>query len=150
MKVLLTADVKGSGKKGELVNVSDGYARNYLIPKGLAREANAQAVNEYNTKKSAQAHKIEMEKKAAQETKEKIEGKTVKLTAKAGANGKLFGSVTSKEIAEAVGSAFGVSIDKRKITLDADIKAFGTYEAEIKLYTGISAKVYVMVSEENA
>lgn len=146
MKVILKADVKGLGKKGQLVNASDGYARNFLFPKNLAAEANAQAMSELKNKEDSEKYRIATEKAAAQAAKEKIEGKTVKLTAKAGQNGKLFGSVTSKEISEKLKSDFDISVDKRKIVVD-DIKSFGTYEAEVKLYTGISAKIYVTVGE---
>ena len=147
MKVVLLADVKGSGKKGELVNVSDGYARNFLFPRKLAKEANAQAMNELKNAQAAAEHKIQVEKDNANAAKEKLDGRSVKITAKAGQGGKLFGSVTSKEIAEAVKAQYQVAIDKRRIE-SADIKAFGTFEAEIKLYTGISAKLYVVVGEE--
>ena len=147
MKVVLLTDVKGSGKKGELVNVSDGYARNFLLPRKLAKEANAQAMNELKNAQAAAEHKIQVEKDNANAAKEKLDGKSVKITAKAGQGGKLFGSVTSKEIAEAVKAQYQVAIDKRRIE-SADIKAFGTFEAEIKLYTGISAKLYVVVGEE--
>ncbi len=147
MKVVLLTDVKGSGKKGELVNVSDGYARNFLFPRKLAKEANAQAMNELKNAQAAAEHKIQVEKDNANAAKEKLDGKSVKITAKAGQGGKLFGSVTSKEIAEAVKAQYQVAIDKRRIE-SADIKAFGTFEAEIKLYTGISAKLYVVVGEE--
>ncbi len=147
MKVVLLADVKGSGKKGELVNVSDGYARNFLFPRKLAKEANAQAMNELKNAQAAAEHKIQVEKDNANAAKEKLDGRSVKITAKAGQGGKLFGSVTSKEIAEAVKAQYQVEIDKRRIE-SADIKAFGTFEVEIKLYTGISAKLYVVVGEE--
>ncbi len=146
MKVILKADVKGLGKKGQLVNASDGYARNFLFPKNLAAEANAQAMSELKNKEDSEKYRIATEKAAAQKAADKIGGKTVKLTAKAGQNGKLFGSVTSKEISEKLKSEFDISVDKRKIVMD-DIKAFGTYEAEIKLYNGISAKIYVNVGE---
>ncbi len=146
MKVILKQDVKGLGKKGELVNASDGYARNFLFPKGLAAEANAQAMSEFKNKQQAEKYKIETETAAAKAAAERISGKTVHITAKAGQNGKLFGSVTSKEIAEKVRAEFGIETDKRKIIVD-DIKQFGTYEFEIKLYQGISAKLYVMVGE---
>lgn len=146
MKVILKQDVKGLGKKGELVNASDGYARNFLFPKGLAAEANAQAMSEFKNKQQAEKYKIETETAAAKAAAERISGKTVHITAKAGQNGKLFGSVTSKEIAEKVRDEFGIETDKRKIIVD-DIKQFGTYEFEIKLYQGISAKLYVMVGE---
>ena len=146
MKVILKADVKSLGKAGELVNASDGYARNFLIPKGLAVEANSTAMNEFkNREKAAKFHKQE-EIKAANEVKDRLDGKTVKLFAKAGANGKLFGSVTSKDVASAVEKEFKVAVDKRKIVMD-DIKAFGTVQAEIKVYQGISAKIFVMITE---
>lgn len=146
MKVILKQDVKGLGKKGELVNASDGYARNFLFPKGLAAEANAQAMSEFKNKQQAENYRIETETAAAKAAAERISGKTIHITAKAGQNGKLFGSVTSKEIAEKVKAEFGIETDKRKIIVD-DIKQFGTYEFEIKLYQGISAKLYVMVGE---
>ncbi|MBC8570068.1 50S ribosomal protein L9 [Zongyangia hominis] len=148
MKVILTQDVQGSGKKGQVVNVSDGYAKNFLLKKGMAIEATTQNMNVLKTKQAAQDHKIAMEKKACEEAAQKINGKTVKLTAKAGAGGKLFGSVTAKEIAEAIQKQYGAQVEKRKIALDADIKAFGTYEFEVKLYQGISAKMYAQVSDE--
>lgn len=148
MKVILLADVKGAGKKGELVNASDGYARNYLIPRKLAKEANAQAMNELKNAEASKQHKIQVEKDNATAAAEKIREKTIKLTAKAGQGGRLFGSVTAKEIAEELNRQFSVEIDKRKIELDGEIKAFGTYPCEVKLYAGISAKVYVVVSEE--
>ena len=147
MKVILKADVKGSGKAGQLVNVSDGYARNFLLPKGLAMEANAQAMNDFKNKEQAAKHRQEMEIKAAKEAAAALAGKTVKISAKAGQGGKLFGSVTSKEVAEALGTQLGVEIDKRKIAMDGDIKAFGTYEAQVRLYTGITADIYVLVGE---
>ncbi len=147
MKVILQADVKSLGKKGELVNTSDGYARNFLFPKGLAVEANASAMNDFNNKEKAkQYHKAE-EIKAANAVKDKLDGKTVKLTAKAGANGKLFGSVTSKDVAAKLKADFGEDIDKRKITMQ-DIKAFGTVQADVKIYQGVVARIFVQVSEE--
>ena len=148
MKVVLLADVKGSGKKGELVNVSDGYARNFLFPKKLAKEANAQAMNELKNAEEAKAYKIKTDTENAQKAAQVLEGKTVKLTAKAGQGGRLFGSVTAKEIAEAVKQQFKVEVDKRKIVIDGDIKAFGTYHCEVRLYTGVSAKIFVMVGEK--
>ena len=126
MKVILTQDVKGSGKKGELINAADGYARNFLLPKGLAVEANNQAMDELKAKE--------------------LEGKTVQIKAKAGAGGKLFGAVTNKEVAEAIQKQYNVTVDKKKVTI-GEIKAFGRYTAEIKLYTGISAKMGVEVGE---
>ncbi|MFR6064808.1 MAG: 50S ribosomal protein L9 [Eubacterium sp.] len=146
MKVILKQDVKNLGKKGELVNTSDGYARNYLFPRGLAVEANAAAMNDFNNKESAKKFHKEEEIKAAKADAAKLEGKTVKLSAKAGANGKLFGSVTAKDISAEIKSSLGIDVDKRKISVD-DIKQFGTFEAEIKVYQGISAKIFVQVSE---
>lgn len=146
MKVILKADVKGLGKKGQLVNASDGYARNFLFPKNLAVEANAQAMSELKNKENAEKFRIATETAAAQKNAERINGKTIKLTAKAGQSGKLFGSITSKEVSEKLKAEYDITVDKRKISMD-DIKAFGTFEAEVKLYTGISAKIYVMVGE---
>jgi len=146
MKVILKADVKSLGKKGDLVNTSDGYARNFLFPKGLAIEADAQAMNEFNNKETAKKfHKAE-EIKAANELKDRIEGKTFKVAAKAGANGKLFGSVTAKDVSAAIKEEMGENIDKRKISMQ-DIKAFGTTQIEVKVYQGITAKVFVQVVE---
>ena len=146
MKVILTKDVKGLGKKGEMVNAADGYARNFLFPRGLAAEASAQALTELKNREQAAEHKLAVDTQNARDAASKISGKTVKISAKAGQNGKLFGSVTSNEVAEMVKNQFGIETDKRKITMD-DIKAFGTYEAEIKLFQGISAKIYVQVCE---
>ncbi len=146
MKVVLKQDVKGLGKKGELVSTSDGYARNFLFPKGLACEANAQSMTELKNREQAEKYRIATETAAAKKAAEEISGKTIRITAKAGANGKLFGSVTSKEIAEKISNEFGIKTDKRKIVVE-DIKQFGTYEFEIKLYQGISAKLFVMVGE---
>ncbi len=147
MKVILTQDVKSLGKKGELVNASDGYARNFLFPRKLAVEANAQAMNELKNREAAEKFRLETELKNAKETAAKIDGKTVKLTAKAGQGGRLFGSVTAKEVAEQIKAQFGVDIDRRKISM-SDIKSFGTFNAEIKVYNGVSAAIYVMVGEE--
>ena len=146
MKVILKQDVKGSGKAGELVNVSDGYARNFLFPKNLAKEANASAMNELNTKAAAVAFHYEEDKAAAKALADKINGTTVTLRAKAGANGKLFGSITSKEIAAELGKLLGETIDKKKLTV-ADIKNYGEYTATIKLFTDIAASFTVKVSE---
>ncbi len=146
MKVILKADVKGQGKAGQIVNVSDGYARNFLFPKGLAVEANASSMGELNSKNAAAAHHIEEEKQAARNTAAKIEGKVIVIKAKAGAGGKLFGSVTSKEVAEEVKKQLGVEIDRRKLNMN-DIKSFGDFPAEVKLYNGITAKLTVKVNE---
>ena len=146
MKVVLTQDVKGLGKKGELVNTSDGYARNFLFPRKLAMEANAQAMSELKNREAAEKHRIDTEIAAAKANAAKLEGKTVKLTAKGGAGGKLFGSVTSKDVAGLIAKEYGIALDKRKVVVE-DIKAFGTYPVEVKLYNGISASMYVSVQE---
>lgn len=146
MKVVLLQDVKGLGKKGELVNTSDGYARNFLFPRKLAMEANSQAMSELKNREAAEKHRIDMEIAAAKASAEKLEGKTVRLTVKAGANGKLFGSVTPKDVAAAIAQQFSIELDKRKVVVE-DIKAFGTYPVEVKLYNGISAAMFVMVGE---
>ncbi len=146
MDVILKADVKGLGKKGQKVKASDGYARNFLFPKGLAVEANAQSLTELRNREQSNQHKIDVEVAAANESKAKIQGKTVKMTAKAGNNGKLFGSVTAKEVAAEIAKQFSVKVDKRKITMD-DIKNFGSYKIEVKLYTNIVAEMTVMVGE---
>ncbi len=146
MKVVLKQDVKNLGKKGELVNTSDGYARNYLFPRGLASEANAQAMSELKNKEDAERYRIKVETEKAQASCDKLNGQTIKFTATAGQGGRLFGSVTTKEIAEKIKKDFDIDVDKKKITVD-EIKAFGTYNAEIKLYQGISAQVYIFVGE---
>jgi large subunit ribosomal protein L9 len=148
MKVILLEDVQGSGKKGDLVNVSDGYAKNFLFKRGLAKEANAQNIAERQAAEDAKARRVQKEIDAAKKLAEDIGGKTVKISAKAGSAGKLFGTVTSKEIADEVQKQLGVEVDRRRVTLDADIKAVGSYEIEIKLYTGVSAKLYVVVVGE--
>ncbi|MBE6844480.1 MAG: 50S ribosomal protein L9 [Ruminococcus sp.] len=148
MKVIFLQDVKGSGKKGEVKNVSDGYARNFLIGKGLAVEATAKNMNLLDGQKASAQHKKDVEKQNAEEIAAAINGKTVKAVAKAGNGGKLFGSVTAGNIAELIEKQFGKKIDKKKISLKTDIKNFGTYEVDIKLYTGVNAKVTVDVTEE--
>ncbi len=145
MKVILLQDVKGQGKKGELVNVSDGYARNFLFPKNLAKEANAAAMAEFNSKAAAVTYHYEQDKAAAKALAEKIQDSKVEIKAKAGANGKLFGSITSKEIAAELGKLLGITIDKKKLTV-ADIKNYGEYTATIKLFTDISATFTVAVT----
>ena len=146
MKVILQQDVKSLGKKGDLVNASDGYARNFLFPKGLAIEANSSAMNDFNNKEASKKFHTAEEIKAAKADADKLDGKTFKLKAKAGANGKLFGSVTSKDVSKQIKEELGIDVDKRKIVMP-DVKAFGTVQAEIKVYQGISAKIFVQVSE---
>lgn len=129
------------------MNVSDGYARNFLFPRDLAVPADAQAMNDLKNKEEAARHHLEMEKKNAEDTARLLTGKTLKLSAKAGQGGRLFGSVTTKEAADELKKQFGVEVDKRKIEM-ADIKAFGSYQAVIKLAQGITASMTVMVGEQ--
>ena len=147
MEVLLKSDVKGLGKKGEKVSVSEGYARNFLFPRGLAAEMNAQLMSELKNKESSEKFKADEELKAAKNFASKINGQTVVIKAKGGANGKLFGSVTAKEIANIVTTKFSVKVDKRKISVD-DIKAFGTYNAQVRLHPRVTADFKVQVTEE--
>jgi large subunit ribosomal protein L9 len=145
MKVILKSDLKGTGKAGDLANVSDGYAKNYLIPRGLAMEADNKALNELHNREQSEKHHAEAEKQNAEDAAKALSGQTVKVFAKAGAKGKLFGSVTSKEIAEAIKNQLNIDIDKRKIVLQDDIKSYGSVEIEAKLYPGVSTKLYVVV-----
>ena len=148
MKVVLLSDVKGQGKKGQVVNVSDGYARNFLFPKNLATPADNQIMNELKGKEEARLRQIELEKQAARDTAEKLKTVTVKIKAQAGADGRIYGSVTSKEIAEQLAAQHKITIDKRKINLTDPIKAFGTYQPEVKLYPEITGKIIVVVSDK--
>lgn len=145
MKVVLLQDVKSLGKRGELVNVSDGYARNFLFPKNLAKEANAQAMNELRNAEQSKQYKIETERAAATKAKEILEGSKFIMPAKAGESGKLFGKITAKELSAEIKRQKSLDIDKRKIVVSEDIKSLGEYSAEIKLYTGITANVTVEV-----
>lgn len=147
MKVILIQDVKGTGKIGDVKEVADGYARNFLIGKGLALEATAKNLSDLAGKKASEQHKLDLEKQAAKDAAATINGKTVKILAKAGASGKLFGAVTAGHVAEAIAAQLGTTIEKKKITLKSEIKNYGTYEADIRLYAGISAKVTVSVEE---
>jgi len=148
MKVLLLQDVKSQGKKDQIINVSEGYARNFLFPQKLAIPADAKAVTDAKNRKDSEKHKIELEKQAARDLSKKIGEATVKIVAEAGNDGRFYGAVTSKDIQEALKTQFGIEIDKRKFELDAPIKAFGTYRIDVKLYQGISGKLAVMVVEK--
>ena len=148
MKVVLLEDVKSIGKKGELVNVSDGYARNFLMPRKLAKEANAHAMNELKNAEASREYKIKTETENAKKNAEALSGKTLKIYAKPGQAGRIFGSVTAKEIAEEIKREFSIEVDKRKIALSMDIKAFGTYPFEVKFYGGITASMSVAVCEK--
>ena len=146
MEVILKSDVKNLGKKGEKVSVSEGYARNFLLPRGLAAELNAQLMSELKNKQSSEKFRAEEELKTAKENAAKINGAIVTVKAKGGANGKLFGSVTVKEVASAVNAAFNISVDKRKLVAE-DIKAFGTYNVQVKLHPNVTADFKVKVTE---
>ena len=147
MKVILLANVKGLGKKDEMVEASDGYARNYLIPKKLAIIADNKAQNEMRGKEASRQFKIDEEKKAARETASRLEGTVVKIRAASGADGRLYGAITAKDIAEELKKKLSVDIDKRKIVLKDPIKAYGTYTVEIKILADISAKFQVSVHD---
>ncbi len=148
MKVLLLADVKGQGKKGELVKVSDGYAKNYLIPRGLAKEATDAVLNEIKAKEESKKHKIEVERAEAKALAEKIAAASIIIRQQAGAGGKFYGSVTSKEISEAVKAELGVELDKRKIIVPEAIKTFGKYELDVKYYPDVTGKLNLIVTEK--
>lgn len=145
MKVILKQDVKGTGKKEQMVEVSDGYARNFLFPKGLAVEASAANVNIMKTKKDAEAQKKDREIAQAKELAKKIKDITLTLKVKAGDNGKLFGSITSKDVAEGMKAQHKLEIDKKKLVMPDAIKSVGTFEVEVKLYPEISSKFTVKI-----
>ena len=147
MKVILKADVKGLGKKGELVNASDGYARNFLLPKNLAAPADAQNVTEMKNAAASKQFKYDTEKAEAQANADRLKDQVLEFKAKAGAGGNMFGSVTSKDIAQKIRSDYNIGVDKRKISV-SDIKAFGTYNATVKLFQGVETTVKVKVTDE--
>ncbi|MBE6587902.1 MAG: 50S ribosomal protein L9 [Ruminococcaceae bacterium] len=147
MKVMLLKDVKGQGKKDEIVNVSDGYARNFLFPRKLAIEADAKALQDAKNKEDARKFKIEQEKAEARATQEKLQGVTVKIKATAGADGRLYGSITTADVAKALKEQAGIEIDKRKIVSEGAIKAFGSYTLDVKLYPEIVGKINLIVCE---
>ncbi len=148
MKVLLLADVKGQGKKGQIVNVSDGYASNFLFPKNLAKAADSAAMNEVKNKEASRLHKIEVETNEAKAIAAKLEGVIVKIVCKAGADGKLFGSVTTKNIADELKNATGIEIDRKKMNIADSLKSFGQYEVEVKLYSGVTGKFNVLITDK--
>ena len=145
MKVVLLADVKSQGKKGQVINVSDGYANNFLFPKKLAVPADNQVLTEMKGKEEARLHNIELEKQAAKDIAEKLKNATVKIKAQGGADGRTYGSVTAKDIAEALKEQHGIEVDKRKLVLNDSIKAYGNYTLDVKLYPEISGKLNVLV-----
>ena len=145
MKVILLCDVKGQGKKDQIINVSDGYARNFLFPQKKAIPADAKATSELKSKEDAKIYRINEEKKAAQALADKIKNVTVEIKMEHGQDGRLYGSVTAKDIADKLSKILSMDIDKRKITLKEPIKAYGNYSVTIKLYTDISATFTVVV-----
>lgn len=147
MKVILTKDVKSQGKKGDLINVSDGYANNFLLPKGLAMPATKQAINELKGKKGAEQYHKNMEEQKARNIADRLQEIKVLIKAKSGKEGKLFGSVTSKDVAEALKAQYNISVDKRKIDLPDGIKTCGIREVKVTLYTGVTGTFKVEVSE---
>ncbi len=147
MKVLLLADVKGQGKKDQIVEVSDGYARNFLFPKKLAVVADAKVMSEAKSKEESKQFKLKEEKAAAKALADKLSALTVKISASCGGDGRLYGSITSKDIAEKLAEQHKIDIDKRKLVLQDNIKSLGTYEVDVKVYPEISAKLKVSVTE---
>lgn len=148
MKVILLQDVQGTGKKGEIKEVKEGYARNFLLKKGLAQEANAKNLNLLQGQKDSAQHKIDVDTANAKAIAEALEGKTVSVKAKAGQNGRLFGTVTSKEVSAAIKKSLNLDVDKKKINIPMKIEGFGTFSADARLYAGVSAKFTVSVEEE--
>ena len=147
MKVILLADVKGQGKKNDVIDVSDGYAKNFLIPRKLAKIADAQSLNDVKTREEARVSRIAAEKKEAEALAERLKTITVTIKASCGADGRLYGSVTAKDVSERLAADFGISIDKRKITVSDPIKAYGRYALEVKLYPEVTGTVTVAVTE---
>ncbi|MBR4949835.1 MAG: 50S ribosomal protein L9 [Clostridia bacterium] len=148
MKVILLQDVKGHGKKGDVVNASDGYARNFLLPRKLAVEANNENMNHLEGQKASQQHKVDVQIAEAKELCEKINGITLELTAKGGTSGKIFGSISTKEIVKELEKKHGIKLDKKKLCSDEDIKSFGTYNITVKPYKDITGVLKVKVTEE--
>ena len=147
MKVIFLTDVKGQGKKNQVVEVSDGYAKNFLIPRKLAKPADAQSLNDVKVKAEALEYRIATEKKEAQALAEKLKKIVVVIKAPGGSDSRLYGSITSKDISETLKSAYGIDIDKRKISLAEPIKAYGNYQADVKLYTEVTGKITVRVQK---
>lgn len=148
MKVILLADVKGQGKKNQVIDVSDGYAKNFLIPRKLAKAADAQALNDVKVREESKQSRIAAERAEAIALGEKLKELLVKIPTSGGTDGRLYGSITSKDVSEALAAQFGISIDKKKILLPSPIKAYGKYELEVKLYPEVAGKIYLLVCEK--
>jgi large subunit ribosomal protein L9 len=147
MKVILLTEVKGKGKKDQVIEVSDGYARNYLFAKKLAIEADAKALNELKNREASKQHKHAVEKAAAEETAKRLESITLVLQHKAGIDNKLYGAVTTKEIVQQLKQEYGIEVDKKKLSMESPIKAFGTYKIKAKLFSDVQATITVQVVE---
>ncbi len=145
MKVILKEDVKSQGKKGDIINVSDGYARNYLIPRKLAVPADAAAIQEIKNREASRLHRLEVEKAEAEQTRDRLEGVMVKLEMPGSSDERLYGSVTAKDVAEALEAQTGIALDKRKIVLGEQIRSYGTYTAEVKLFQDVAGKINFVV-----
>lgn len=148
MKVILLQDIKGTGKRGEIVEVSDGFGRNFLIAKKMAKIATPESIHAAEKALAAEKHQKQIEKEEAQDLAKQLDGKVITLTTKTGKNGKLFGAITSKEIAEAISSQLNFQVDKRNVELDGNIKELGTYITTVRVYAGTTAKVVVKISAE--
>ena len=148
MKVILTADVKGQGKKDQMVEVSDGYARNFLFPKKLAIPADSKAINEMKNKESSKQHKIDVERQTALDIQKKLEDIVLVFEYSAGPDKKLYGSVTTKDIAEELAKRHGITLDKKKMSLPVPIKSYGRFTANVALFSGIVGKITVEVTSK--
>ena len=147
MKVILLADVKGNGKKDQVVQVSDGYAQNYLFKKKLAVVADAQALNELKGREASKQHKHDVERAAAVETAKQLDSVTIVLHRKSGVDNKLYGAITTKEITQQLKQEYNLDIDKKKLSMESPIKAFGTYKIKAKLFSDVTAAITVQVVE---
>ena len=147
MKVVLTADGKGQGKKNDIVEVSDGYARNFLFPRKLAVEATNKVLNEIKGQNEARQHRLEVELAEARALAAKLDTLLIKIHATSGADGRLYGSITAKDIAEQLEKDYGIALDKRKIVLANPIRAYGQYDPDVKLYTDVTGKLHVLVCQ---
>ena len=147
MKVVLLADVKGQGKKNDVINVSDGYARNFLFPRKLAVEATNKVLNEIKGQNEARQHRLEVELAEARALAAKLDTLLIKIHATSGADGRLYGSITAKDIAEQLEKDYGIALDKRKIVLANPIRAYGQYDPDVKLYTDVTGKLHVLVCQ---
>ena len=147
MKLILTKDVKGQGKKDQIIEVSDGYARNFLLPRKLAAPADSKVMNELRTKEEANEYRAREEKKAAEALAERLSHLTVKIKCAAGADCRLYGAVTAKDVAEVLDREYGIKVDKRKITMNEQIRTFGVFPVEVRLHADVTGKFTVVVHE---